>query len=76
MSIEKVTFSLINAIETFKYDFVVVNFANPDMVGHSGNLTAAIKACEAVDNSLKKLIDEHKKKSNLLIVADHSNCGK
>ena len=61
--------------ETFKYDFVVVNFANPDMVGHSGNLTAAIKACEAVDNSLKKLIDGVKKtKSNLLIVADHGNC--
>ena len=75
MAIEKVTLSLINAIETFKYDFVVVNFANPDMVGHSGNLTAAIKACEAVDNSLKKLIDGAKKtKSNLLIVADHGNC--
>ena len=75
MAIEKVTLSLINALETFKYDFVVVNFANPDMVGHSGNLTAAIKACEAVDNSLKKLIDEVKKtKSNLLIVADHGNC--
>ena len=44
MAIEKVTLSLINALETFKYDFVVVNFANPDMVGHSGNLTVAIKA--------------------------------
>ena len=75
MAIEKVTLSLINAIEKFLYDFVVVNFANPDMVGHSGNLTAAIKACEAVDNSLKKLIDGAKKtKSNLLIVADHGNC--
>ena len=75
MAIEKVTLSLINALETSKYDFVVVNFANPDMVGHSGNLTAAIKACEAVDNSLKKLIDGVKKtKSNLLIVADHGNC--
>ena len=75
MAIEKVTVSLINALETFKYDFVVVNFANPDMVGHSGNLTAAIKACEAVDNSLKKLIDAAQKtKSNLLIVADHGNC--
>ncbi len=75
MSVAEVTVSLINAIETLKHDFIVVNFANPDMVGHTGNLNAAIKACEAVDNSLKKLFDSVKKtKANLLIVADHGNC--
>ena len=75
MSIVDVTDHLIEAIKSIKYDFIVVNFANPDMVGHTGKITAAIKACEAVDNSLGKILKEvEKNKVNMLIVADHGNC--
>ena len=75
MSIKKVTDTLIEAVILNKYDFIVVNFANPDMVGHTGNLNAAIKACESVDTSLGKILKALKKvKFNMLIVADHGNC--
>ncbi len=56
------------------YDFIILNFAAPDMVGHTGNLRAAIEACEAVDGALKKIYDAMDKESSLLIVtADHGN---
>ncbi len=57
-----------------KYDFILVNFANADMVGHTGNLKAGIKACEALDDALgviwKKL---NKVKGTLIVTADHGN---
>ena len=56
MSIEKVTDQLIKAIDSMEYDFIVVNFANPDMVGHTGNLSATIEACESVDKALGNII--------------------
>ncbi|MFL2803102.1 MAG: 2,3-bisphosphoglycerate-independent phosphoglycerate mutase [Paracoccaceae bacterium] len=75
MSIEKVTGHLINAIESMEYDFILVNFANPDMVGHTGNLNAAVKACESVDNAIGNVFEKVKKiNANTLIVADHGNC--
>ena len=75
MSIEKVTYHLLKAVESMKYDFIVVNFANPDMVGHTGNFNAAVKACEAVDKSLGDIISNVKKtNANILVVADHGNC--
>ena len=40
-----------------KYIFICINFANPDMVGHTGNLKAAVEACESVDKSLGKIVD-------------------
>ena len=56
------------------YDFIVVNFANPDMVGHTGNLAAGIKACEAVDKCLGKIYQEIKNRSGVVVVtADHGN---
>ena len=58
-----------------KYDFVVVNFANPDMVGHTGDLTAAIKAVEATDACIGQIV---KKTIDLggacIVTADHGNC--
>jgi 2,3-bisphosphoglycerate-independent phosphoglycerate mutase len=48
------------AIEELKSDFICLNFANPDMVGHTGNFQAVIKACEAVDNSLKAVVNKAK----------------
>ncbi|MCV2867525.1 2,3-bisphosphoglycerate-independent phosphoglycerate mutase [Defluviimonas sp. WL0002] len=57
------------------YDLIVVNFANPDMVGHTGVLEAAIKAVEAVDQGLGKALDALEKAGGAMIVtADHGNC--
>lgn len=56
-------------------DFIVVNFANGDMVGHTGNLEAAIKACATVDAGVGKIIDATLKRGgSLIITADHGNC--
>lgn len=56
------------------YDFIVANFANPDMVGHTGNLKATIKACEVVDKCLGPIVDEGLKKDYIIMVtADHGN---
>ena len=57
------------------YDLIVVNFANPDMVGHTGDLGAAIKACEAVDHGLGRALDALDQVGGAIIVtADHGNC--
>ena len=57
------------------YDFVVVNFANGDMVGHTGNFEAAIKAVEAVDEQIGKILEVAKKRDyNVIITSDHGNC--
>ncbi len=58
-----------------EYDFIVVNFANGDMVGHTGDLEAGIKAVEAVDHELGQIIELSKEKGyNLIITSDHGNC--
>lgn len=75
MSADELTDKLTAAIDTGKFDLVVVNFANPDMVGHSGILAAAIKAVEAVDRSIGRLEAAVKRQGGtLLITADHGNC--
>ena len=57
------------------YDFIVVNFANGDMVGHTGNLEAAIKAVEAVDDALDKIIKVAKDEGySMVLTSDHGNC--
>ncbi|QEW23049.1 2,3-bisphosphoglycerate-independent phosphoglycerate mutase [Marinibacterium anthonyi] len=57
------------------YDLIVTNFANPDMVGHTGDLQAAIKACEAVDDGLGQVIAALEKAGGaMLVIADHGNC--
>jgi 2,3-bisphosphoglycerate-independent phosphoglycerate mutase len=59
------------------YDFIVVNFANGDMVGHTGVYEAGIKAVETVDAQLKEIIDLAKEKDyNIVITSDHGNCEK
>ena len=74
MSSEAVTEALIDAIES-NYDLIVTNYANPDMVGHTGNLDAAIEACEAVDKGIGRLVDALKKvDGTLFLTADHGNC--
>ena len=57
------------------YDFIVVNFANGDMVGHTGVLEAAIKACETIDNCTKKVIETALENGyTTILLADHGNC--
>ena len=74
MSAGEVADHLVSAIER-GFDLIVVNFANPDMVGHTGSLPAAIKACEAVDQGLGRALLALKAKGGAMIVtADHGNC--
>lgn len=74
MSADIVTEKLVKAVNDDIYDFIFVNFANPDMVGHSGNLPATIKAIEKVDGFLGKLVKAVLSKNGaLLITADHGN---
>ena len=74
MSSVEVADQLVQAIEA-GYDLIVVNFANPDMVGHTGSLPAAIKACEAVDIGLGRALAALQKAGGAMIVtADHGNC--
>ena len=74
MSAKEVTDKIINFLNNSKYNFITVNYANPDMVGHTGNLAAGIKACEAVDKNLGRLFNKIKQKHGVLIItADHGN---
>ena len=78
MSAYKVKDRVIEKIENENPpDFICLNFANPDMVGHTGKLKAAINACEAVDKCLKEIVPIARKKNySLLIISDHGNCEK
>ena len=74
MSAHGVCGATLTAIESKKYDLIVVNFANGDMVGHTGSLEAATKACEVVDECVGKLIDATLKLGGgLIVTADHGN---
>ena len=75
MSAPELTDKAVEAINSGKYDMIVLNFANPDMVGHTGSLPAAIKAVETVDTGLGKIADAISKQGGaLLVTADHGNC--
>lgn len=74
MSADEVTDKFVEAIEA-GYDLIVTNYANPDMVGHTGDLGAAIKACEAVDRGLGRVLDALEKAGGAMVItADHGNC--
>jgi 2,3-bisphosphoglycerate-independent phosphoglycerate mutase len=74
MSAFEVTDKLVAAIESKQYDLIVCNYANPDMVGHSGNLQAAIKAIETVDLCLGKVVAAQRARGGeVLVTADHGN---
>ena len=75
MSAPELTDKAVAAINTGKYDLIVLNYANPDMVGHTGSLPAAIKAVETVDTGLGRIAEAVKKAGGaLLVTADHGNC--
>jgi 2,3-bisphosphoglycerate-independent phosphoglycerate mutase len=74
MSAPELTDRLVAEIKSQQYDVIICNFANPDMVGHTGNLPAAIKAIEAIDTCLGKIIPALQSVGGeALITADHGN---
>jgi 2,3-bisphosphoglycerate-independent phosphoglycerate mutase len=74
MSGAEVTDKLVEAIENHSYDFILVNYANTDMVGHTGDFQAAVKAAEFIDSCLERVIEATiKKGGQMLITADHGN---
>ena len=75
MSIVEVTDTLLKELDNNKYDVIILNYANCDMVGHTGSLEAAIKAVEAVDKNLGRLYNKIEEIGGLMIItADHGNC--
>ena len=74
MSAFEVCDKLVEAIKSEKYDVIIINFANPDMVGHTGVEEAAIKAVEAVDTCVGRTVDAIKEvNGQMFICADHGN---
>jgi 2,3-bisphosphoglycerate-independent phosphoglycerate mutase len=75
MSAAGVADAVVKAVEKDAFDFILVNFANPDMVGHTGVLPAAITAVEVVDQAIGRIADAIRAKGGALIItADHGNC--
>ncbi len=75
MSINCVTDKIIPEINQQSADFICLNFANPDMVGHTGSMEAAVAACEAVDQAAKKVIEAANEQDyTTIVIADHGNC--
>lgn len=75
MSAYELADALVPELEKEEVDFVCLNFANGDMVGHTGDMNAAIKACEAVDNCAEKVITTALKYGyTTIVIADHGNC--
>ncbi len=74
MSAKLVGGRILEELKNDQYDFILVNFANADMVGHTGNIPAAVKAIRTVDNQVKKIVTEILKRGGaILITADHGN---
>jgi len=74
MSAYEVTEELLSRLDSDKYDMIILNFANPDMVGHTGIVEAAVKAIEAVDECVGKIANKIlEKDGNLFVTADHGN---
>ena len=75
MSARTVTDKVVEAINAGTFDFIVLNYANPDMVGHTGFMDAAVKAVETIDECLGRLFSAVEKAGGmLLLTADHGNC--
>ena len=75
MSAREVTEKVVEAISLDKYNAIILNYANPDMVGHTGSLPAAIKAVETIDECVGKVVEAMlTHDGTMLITADHGNC--
>ena len=77
MSATEVSNKFIFEVENKSFDFACLNFANPDMVGHTGNFNAAVRACEVVDKEVSRIVDTATKNGyTILLTADHGNAEK
>ncbi len=75
MSAYEIRDKIIPELKSKKTDFICLNFANPDMVGHTGIMEAAIKACEVVDECAQKVVETAiENEYSILLIADHGNC--
>jgi 2,3-bisphosphoglycerate-independent phosphoglycerate mutase len=75
MSAPELTRRAVEAIDSGRFDLIILNYANPDMVGHTGSLEAAIRAVETVDTGLGQIVDAVSRAGGaLLVTADHGNC--
>ena len=75
MSAYDIRDAIVPELEKEKADFICLNFANPDMVGHTGDMNAAIKACEVVDECVESVVETAKKHNySVIVIADHGNC--
>ena len=75
MSAFKITDALITELDQHKNDFICLNYANGDMVGHTGDFHAATKACEAVDKCVKRVVENCLKNDyTVILISDHGNC--
>ncbi len=74
MSAVKIMEKVLDELNTKHYDFIVVNFANGDMVGHTGFLDATVKACEVIDKCVGRIVEQNLKQDGITIItADHGN---
>jgi 2,3-bisphosphoglycerate-independent phosphoglycerate mutase len=75
MSGKEVTNEIIKKLDNNNFDFILINYANPDMIGHSGNLESSVKACEFIDKQLEDLYQKAvvEKDYIFIITADHGN---
>lgn len=74
MKAKEVTDEVLKALQADTYDFIAMNYANPDMVAHTGNLKATIKACEVVDQQVARVVEAVLAKDGLVVItADHGN---
>ena len=74
MSAYELTDKMLDALDSQKYDFIVLNYANPDMVGHTGDFDATVKACKVVDECVGKVVDRVLENDGVvLLTADHGN---
>jgi 2,3-bisphosphoglycerate-independent phosphoglycerate mutase len=75
MKVDEITNELIKVLKGGKYKFLHVDYSNGDMVGHTGSLTATIKAVEVLDENLKRLLQATDQVgATMIITADHGNC--
>ncbi|MBQ8468195.1 MAG: 2,3-bisphosphoglycerate-independent phosphoglycerate mutase [Clostridia bacterium] len=75
MRAPEITDAVVDAINSKKYDFILVNISNPDMLGHTGNLQQAIKSIETTDNCIKRMAEATLAcGGEMIITADHGNC--
>ena len=77
MSAFEITDALVDEIDLGKNDFICLNYANGDMVGHTGDFNAAIKACEVIDKCVKSTVESCLKNNyTVILISDHGNCDK